>query len=355
MLLFDLKTAVSTWQVVKHIHTRSLFSIRKVSQYLPPLRTYFFFTQPVIKLNNGVEMPAFGFGTWLAEPGVVGESVRLALKCGYKHIDCAAIYENEPEIGNVFGPLFSSGEYNRKDIFITSKAWVSEFKNIEGACKKTLSDLQLEYLDLYLLHLPFETENGVNIGYNAERIQKAWESMEDLVAKGLVKSVGVSNFTILKLEELLKHSPKLVPACNQVEAHPYLPQKRLHAYCKEKGISIMAYTSLGNVNRPSMFKYTCEDPVLLEDPVVKKVAERNNATVAQVLLAWALATGFGVIPKSVREERIKENLDTLKVNLSPEDLQEINGITIRHRYLDQNWALTPGQKVEELWDGEMLE
>ena len=113
----------------------------------------------------------YHISTWLADPGVVGESVKLALKCGYKHIDCAAIYENEPEIGNVFGPLFSSGEYNRKDIFITSKAWVSEFRNIEVACRKTLSDLQLDYLDLYLLHLPFEIENDVNIGYDSERIQ----------------------------------------------------------------------------------------------------------------------------------------------------------------------------------------
>jgi len=318
---------------------------------------------PATTLINGASMPLFGFGTWLAEPNVVGESVEKALENGYRHIDCAHVYGNEAEIGNVFEKVFNAGKIKREEVFITSKLWVSDFSNVRAACELTLNNLKLKYLDLYLIHLPFEVNpdeyvfppvpkgRGV-IGYKPERIEEVWRELEKLVAEGKLKAIGVSNFTTKKVEALLKCPLDVKIACNQVEIHPYCPQNGLVEFCEKNNIVMVAFSPLGNPGRPELFKKDT-DPDLLADPIVKSIADKLKVTPAQVLIAYCLKRKMGVLVKSVKENRIKENFESLKIELDTDDMVAINSITIRHRTCTQVWALTADQEEEDLWDGEM--
>jgi len=318
---------------------------------------------PAIKLNSGFSIPALGFGTWLSKKGEVGAAVKVALEHGYRHIDCAEIYGNEDEIGETFNTVFSAGTVKREDVYITSKLWVKNFTRVKEACKNSLKNLQLEYLDLYLIHLPFElekdlptgipTEKGVGlIGWSGDRIWTVWQCMQELVDEGLVRSIGISNFTIKKTDDLLKRSPKIRPACNQVELNPYLPQDRLCEYCKKEDITMVAYTPLGN---PGFIEMTKGDATpVLKDANVTAIAEKHKVTNAQVLLAWAVTRGTGVLAKSVKEHRVIENFGCLNIKLDADDMKAINSITTRQRYLPQNWALKVDEETADLWDGEYL-
>lgn len=319
---------------------------------------------PSTTLNNGATMPLFGFGTWLSQPNVVGESVKKALEAGYRHIDCAHVYGNEAEIGQVFHKFFSEDKsIKREDIFITSKLWVKDFGSVSEACAVTLKNLQLDYLDLYLIHLPFEVDpkefvfppepkgNGV-IGYKAERIKEVWKEMEKLVKDGKVKAIGVSNFTTKKVKDLLKCPLEVPIACNQVELHPLLPQNGLLELCEENKIAMVAYGPLGNPGRPALEKHE-GDPHLLSNLIVKSISEKRKATPAQVLLAYGLKRKTGVLCKSVNESRITENFGCLKVELDTDDMVALNAIETRHRFCSQVWARTSDQEIEDLWDGEM--
>lgn len=308
-------------------------------------------------------MPQFGFGTWLSEKKVVGESVKLALENGYRHIDCAHVYGNEAEIGGVFNNIFTEGKIKREDVFITSKLWVKDYGKVREACELTLKNLQLEYLDLYLIHLPFEVDpdvfsfppepkgHGV-IGYKAERIEEVWREMEKLVQEGKLKAIGVSNFTTSKLKDLLKCPLEVPIACNQVELNPYCPQNGLVEFCEENKITMVAYSPLGNPGRPPLEKKET-DPNLMDDSIVKSIAEKHKISPAQVLLAWGLKRKTGVLCKSVNEKRIIENFECLKVDLTTDDMVALNSIKTRHRYCTQVWARTSEQETEDLWDGEM--
>jgi len=322
-----------------------------------------------LKFANGIAVPALGFGTWLAAKGLVGASVKKALECGYKHIDCAHVYGNEEEVGEAFKSVWDAGQVKREDVFVTSKLWVKDMAkdDVLDACRLTLKNLQLEYLDLYLIHLPnqlskelatgipFTDEDRAKhvIGYTDEGYWQCWQAMEELVEKGLVKSIGVSNMTIKKIEALLAHNPKIVPASNQVELHPYLPQRRLKEYCESKGIIMTAFSPLGNPGRPDGEKRE-SDAVLMEDDVIKGIAQKHKATVGQVLLQWNIQDGNLVLAKSTQEHRILENLASQNVKLDNDDVTAINSITTRARYLTQKWGLKTGQPVEELWDGEFF-
>ncbi|GJD08632.1 Aldose reductase A [Galdieria sulphuraria] len=252
---------------------------------------------PAAVLNTGAKVPLVGFGTWKAEPGRVGEAVRTALEAGYRHIDCAAVYGNEKEIGQVFKEIFSSGKVKRSDVFVTSKLWNTCHKkeHVIEACKQTLKDLQLDYLDLYLIHwpcafefagLPITEENTIpknkkgEIAFAKVPLQETWKAMEELQKQGLVKAIGVSNYRIVELLDLLSYC-EIVPAVNQIEVHPYNQRKDL--------------------------KDGKEGP--LQDSVVRSISEKLGKTPAQVLLAWGLQRGTSVIPKSVTPTRIKENLN----------------------------------------------
>jgi diketogulonate reductase-like aldo/keto reductase len=296
-----------------------------------------------IKLNNGLEMPAIGLGTWKSEPNKVGEAVKYALlEAGYKHIDGASIYRNEPEVGEAYEEVFKT--IKREDVFITSKLWNTNHASIyvEDACRQTLKDLKLEYLDLYLMHWGVAFEHGGDLEPMKDgkvqreniSIKETWQAMEKLVELKLVKSIGVANFTKPMLDSLLSYA-EIKPAVNQIEMHPYLSQVELLKYCKQKGIVVTAYSPLGRLGVT-----TYDVPRLHEEPTIKDLAQKYGKSVAQILLNWGLLRGTVVIPKSVTPERIKENIGAYDFALTKDDMQKIDTLNKDFRFVDPspNWG-----------------
>jgi diketogulonate reductase-like aldo/keto reductase len=299
-----------------------------------------------IKLNDGNNIPVLGLGTYKAEPSLVGNAVEFAItKAGYRHVDCASIYENQKEIGSALKK--TSSKVNRKELFITSKLWNTEHKaeNVEKACKQTLLDLQLDYLDLYLMHWGIAFKHGLEnlepldkegkIITEKVSIRETWEAMEELVKKGLVKSIGVSNFTTVMLVDLLTYS-KIVPAINQIELHPYNSQTNLVEFCNNNSINATAYSPLGRQGVK-----TIQGPRLFDEPIVKSIAKSHDKTLAQILLNWALKRGTIAIPKSTDPKRIIENIDVFDFELTDKEMAEINALNKDHRFVrpDGWWGI----------------
>ncbi|KAI6148435.1 NADP-dependent oxidoreductase domain-containing protein [Pisolithus tinctorius] len=281
----------------------------------------------VITLNSGRKIPQIGFGTWLSKPNEVGNAVEIAVRSGYRHLDLARVYGNQDEIGRALKKVIPS-VVSREDLFITSKLWNSAHQpnQVEAALDETLQQLGVDYLDLYLVHWPVAFEHGRGLfpteGDMARldmetSLVDTWNAMIKLVGTGKVKDIGVSNFTIPQLQGIID-TTGVVPAVNQIEAHPHLLQDDLVAYCKEKNIHLTAYSPLGN-NLIGL-------PLLTEHPIVKEVAEKLDATPAQVLIAWCVYRGYSVIPKSVHEERIVSNFHQVK--LDKEDYEKIASIGV---------------------------
>jgi diketogulonate reductase-like aldo/keto reductase len=282
-----------------------------------------------LKFNDGNTIPILGLGTWQSESNTVGQAVEYAItQANYQHIDCASIYGNEKEIGQVFNKVFNQG-INRQDIFITSKLWNNDHHpdRVTEACKETLADLQLEYLDLYLMHwgLPFQGKID-NPKFEDIPIHQTWQAMEKLVKKGLVKSIGVSNFTFPMIFDLLTYA-KIKPVNNQIEIHPYNSQENLVKYCQSKGITITAYSPLGGK--------TGHDTIhLLEEETIKDIANKYKKSSAQVLLNWAADRETIVIPKSTHNQRILENSQIFNFNLTKEEIGQINSLNQNYRTID---------------------
>ncbi|CAI4232225.1 unnamed protein product [Auanema sp. JU1783] len=286
--------------------------------------------------------PLVGLGTWQSSPGVVGSAVESALLNGYKHIDCAWIYGNQKEIGAVFEKLFA-GSIKREDIFITSKIWNTfhSYDSAAGQVDTILEELKLDYIDLLLIHWPMGYQEGGEVFPRVEGGDQViasdvdyldtWRALEDAKAAGKVRNIGISNFNhkqILRVIENSKEKPQVL----QVEIHPYLQQKKLRQFCKEHGIEVTAYSSLGN---PGSALFRKEgDPNILVDPVVEKIAKAHNKSTAQVALRWAVQQGIHVIPKSVTPERIIQNSQLFDFTLTADEMAEMDSLDRNFRLVD---------------------
>ena len=277
--------------------------------------------QPVVTLNNGVDIPALGFGVWQMEDLKECENAVIkAIQTGYRMIDTAAIYQNETAVGTA---VKNSG-VDRDELFITSKVWVQDhgYEKAKSAFQRTLNRLQMDYLDMYLIHWPYGDFLGT------------WKALEELYKEGKIKAIGVCNFTVEKLEEL-KANSTVLPVINQIELHPVFQQKELQVYDRENNIITQPWSPLGNGNAN-----------LLSNAELKTIAEKYNKTVAQVILRWHLQEGFVVIPKSVTPSRIEENFNVFDFELTADEMNVV-------RSLDTGKRLFFDPKDPE-WEQKML-
>lgn len=294
-----------------------------------------------LSFENGDEIPLIGLGTWKSDPGAVYDAVLEALRAGYRHIDCAPIYGNEAEVGDALAEAFEKNIVSREELWITSKLWNDAHAptDVRPAIEETLADLGLDTLDLYLMHWPVALSPGVEFPESPSDIlspeelppSTTWEVMEALVDDGLTRHIGVSNFSIPKLQSLSDEAD-VKPEMNQIELHPYLQQSDMLSYADEEDILVTAYSPLGSMDRPDRMKAD-DEPILLEDPTIEDIAHRHGATPAQVLLAWAFQRGTVAIPKSTTPQHIRENLDAVNLTLTEEDLEEISDLDRERRYV----------------------
>ncbi|MEK3740773.1 MULTISPECIES: aldo/keto reductase [Paenibacillus] len=260
--------------------------------------------QDTTTLHNGVNMPWLGLGVFKVEEGAeLIQAIKSAIKHGYRSIDTAAIYENETGVGQAIQEALQENNLSREELFVTSKVWTADmgYEETIAAYETSLAKLGLEYLDLYLIHWPVKG-----------KYKESWRALETLYKEGRVKAIGVSNFQIHHLEDVLKDA-EIKPMVNQVELHPYLNQQELLDFCKEQGIQLEAWSPLMQGQ-------------LFDQPVLKKIAAKHGKSVAQVIVRWDLQRGIITIPKSTKEHRIIENVDVFDFNLSDEDMTLINSL-----------------------------
>nr|WP_145157031.1 aldo/keto reductase [Paenibacillus terrae] len=265
--------------------------------------------QSKTRLNNGIEMPWLGLGVFKVEEGSeLVEAVKAAVKHGYRSIDTAAVYANETSVGQGIREALADNGLKREDLFVTSKVWNADlgYESTIAAYETSLKKLGLDYLDLYLIHWPV-----------AGKYKEAWRAMEQLYKDGRVKSIGVSNFQVHHLEDLMKDA-EIVPVVNQVEFHPLLTQKELRNFTKQHNIQLEAWSPLMQGE-------------LLNHPLLKEIADKYGKSIAQVVLRWDLQHGVVTIPKSTKEHRIVENASLFDFELSREDMDRIDGLNENRR------------------------
>ncbi len=319
---------------------------------------------PYKTLSDGARIPAIGLGTFGSDsvPGrVVAEAVKDAILLGYRHIDCASVYGNEHFIGYALRDVMAEG-IKREELWITSKLWndMHGEGDVLRSVMKSLKDLKLEYLDLYLIHWPFRNYHAPGVGvdsrdpharpYIHEDYMKTWRQMEDLVGRGLVRHIGTSNMSVAKLKLLLKDC-RIKPSCNEMELHPHFQQPELFDYVRINGIIPIGYSPLGSPGRPERDR-TADDTADMEDPVILDIARRMNISPAEVCLKWAVQRGQIPIPFSVKRKNYLSNLKAVtEGHLSDEDMRLIAGIDRNCRLIKGQVFLWPGAKGwEDLWD-----
>ncbi len=315
-------------------------------------------------LYTGAKLPAIGLGTFGSDRfsgEQIAEAVKGAISVGYRHIDCASVYLNEHLIGHSLREAMQSG-IKREELWITSKLWNDKHgeKDVIPSCEKSLKDLQLDYLDLYLVHWPFPNYHapGVDVSsrdpharpYIHEEYMATWRQMEKLVEMGLVRHIGTSNMTIPKLKLVLRDA-KIKPACNEMELHPHFQQPEFFKFVLDNGLVPIGFSPIGSPTRPNRDK-TPEDTVDIQDPVIVKIAKRLNVHPAVVCVKWAVQRGQVPIPFSVHRNEYLSNLQsTVTEPLTDAETKEIAGIDKNCRLIKGQVFLWEGAKDwEDLWD-----
>lgn len=313
-----------------------------------------------LEFSNGDVMPNLGLGTWKSAPGEVGAAVKTAVRTGYRHIDCAYVYGNEAEIGNALSELFADGEVRRDELWITSKLWNNFHapQRVRPALDNTLKDLQLDFLDLYLIHWPilfredvfWPSKGSEMVPLEEIPLPDTWKAMVACRDAGATRHIGVSNFSVRKIREVTD-ATGVQPEVDQVEMQPLLQQPGLKAYCDENDIILTAYSPLGSRDRSADNK-SSDEPDLFKNPVISSIARAHDCSPAQVLIRWALQRGTAVIPKSVNPERIRQNYDTLKMKLSDAEMEALAGLERHYRFLNGQVFEMEGSPytAKSLWD-----
>jgi D-xylose reductase len=305
-----------------------------------------------LTLANGARMPLVGLGLWKVAKAEAPGLVQQALRTGYRHLDCACDYGNEAEVGAGIRAALREGVCDRKDLWVTSKLWNTYHarQHIRPAIERSLSDLGLDYLDLYLVHFPIAQEFvPFDVRYPPEwffdpnaaepqmrfakvPLAETWAAMEELVAAKLVRNIGVCNYNTALLRDLLSYAT-IPPAVLQVELHPYLTQEKLLRFCRENGIAVTGFSPLGALSYLSLGMAGPEESVL-EQPAVRDAAERHGKTPAQVVLRWGVQRGTAIVPKTSRADRLAENLAIFDFELTADEMAAISALDRNRRFND---------------------
>ncbi len=319
---------------------------------------------PQRRLFTGARMPAIGLGTFgsdHASAGEVAEAVRGAAAVGYRHFDCASVYGNENEIGAALKEILNHG-LRREELWITSKLWNDKHgeQDVIPSCRQSLADLGLDYLDMYLVHWPLPNFHppGCDVtfrgsgaeAYIHQHFLQTWRKMEELVDRGLVRHIGTSNMTIPKLKLVLQDA-RIKPAANEMELHPHFQQPELFEFVRANGIEPIGYSPIGSPARPERDR-TPEDTSPIEDPVIRRIAERMGVHAAAVCLKWAVQRGQTPIPFSTNPSHFTGNLRAVVEDpLTEDDMKAIARIDRNCRLIKgQVFLWKEGQSWEDLWD-----
>lgn len=318
---------------------------------------------PKVTFYNGAQIPVVGLGTFGSDnytPDQVAAAVKQAIKLGYRHLDCASIYGNEKEIGGILKEVFAEGIVKREELWITSKVWNNMHQDVIGSCQRSMADLGVDYLDLYLVHWPFPNHHaqGVTVDsrdphavpYIHENYMKTWRDMEKLVVMGLVKNIGTSNMTIPKMELLLRDCV-IKPVVNEMEMHPHFQQPELYDYLASKDIRAIGFCPIGSPGRPDRDK-TPEDTIPMEDPLIVAIAEKHGIHPAIVCVKWAAQNGQIPIPFSVKPEKFMSNLRCVTEDpLTDQEMASIKTINKRNRFIKgQVFTWVTARDWNDLWD-----
>ncbi|XP_037891130.1 aldo-keto reductase family 1 member B1-like [Glossina fuscipes] len=333
------------------LHVSTLCSVRNISREIP-----------AITMNNGCKMPIIGLGTWGAtddfveienlglgerkekgiEPNEMVEITKKAIDCGYRHFDTALMHGNEKQIGDAIQQKIKDDTVTRDELFICTKLWhtYADPDRVILGCERSLKNLGLDYIDLYLIHSPLAAQANDDSLYPTTKDGKpayadvdyvcTWRAMEDLLKEGLCKSIGISNFNLKQIDRILEYGT-IVPQNLQIEHHPYLTQTALLGYCRAHNIAVTAYAPLGSPNRPWAFKDTPK--ALLNDRKVLAIAKKHDKSPAQILIRYQIEKGLATIPNAGRSETfLCENINVFDFCLRPEDMVALHGLNANRRY-----------------------
>jgi alcohol dehydrogenase (NADP+) len=318
---------------------------------------------PKVTFYNGSQVPVVGLGTFGSDnysACQVAIAVKEAIKLGYRHLDCASVYGNEKEIGDALREVFAEGIVTREELWITSKVWNNMHSDVIGSCQKSMQDLGVDYLDLYLVHWPFPNHHGQGVTvdsrdphavpYIHEHYMKTWGDMEKLVDLGLVRNIGTSNMTIPKMTLLLRDC-RIKPVVNEMEMHPHFQQPALFQFLADNDIRAIGFCPIGSPGRPERDK-TPEDTVPIDDPVMVSIAEKHGVHPAVICVKWAAQNGQIPIPFSVKPEKFMSNLRCVTEDpLTAEEMAAIQTLNKNNRFIKgQVFTWVSARDWHDLWD-----